>query len=301
MPTKPEYGREDECGTLIPSMSFSGSTLVTESTALTDQHRVDGTCDVLYWLTAEFQSHGIVTKTLRRPVDMQRLSTTLHLNASSSPTANLESTASVSLWSTIRRAWPSKRKSPVSTFSLSLPSHLGIISDSQERVGVKCQSIAIPLTVALQLPSHSTADTWSNGVLHHGLSADVTALWHTRRVFATNGLSQSRYRRRDCPRISRHTVVTEKAELTFPPLLCHKNDLYPSQGSATSGPVVYSTTDLFYMSLPETVSSPSVYTDLLRISYELELAVSFKGSKQSIGRLDRCTARMKVPLLLQLA
>ena len=296
IPAKPEA----ECGVVVPSMSLSGSTFITQSTVLTDQHRFEGRCDVLYWLTAEFKKQGAVTKSFCQCIDIERVSEALLLTALPLSSKQLECVAAPTSWSILRKIWSSERKPSKPTLQLSLPSDLGSVRDSQQTAGVKGQSVTIPITVSLRLPPQSAIVFLEDGVLHHGLSADVTAKWHTRKAFATAGLLQSSGNKPTPARISKNTIVVQQGNLLFPPLVCHRDQGHQSlENGAIARPIVYSTTDFFQLLLPETVTSPSVSTDLLRISYELELVVSFKASKPNIGDFGRCTARIKVPLLLR--
>lgn len=258
----------------------------------------------MYWITAEFRQGVLVVKQINHPIVITSLSTALQLKVSASSANELiECMAIPRSWSLIRRGWPLRaKKSLMPALTFRRAPNLGLISMQGEKKSSIAQCVTIPLAMCLTLPPNTAIDRCEDEILQGGLSGvKVTAKWYTRKVFATRSLSLPFADGQSQARISRNTVIEQQAVLSFPPLYLDRDPGSRTPTDAAVRPFMYSATESLQLLLPETIRSPSVHTDLLRISYELELFISFKPSGQNSLRLGPCTARMKVPLAIRLA
>ena len=281
-------------------MTLTGTTFVTQSNVLSDQHKVFAKCNVLYWITAEFRRHQLVTKQVSHPVEITKLSSALQVRASTTHAADyLECTAVPGSWSVIRKSWPVRsRKASIPTLSFRVPSELGKLAAKDSEKGTSYQSMTIPIMVSLTVPPHSATDPLHDATIQGGVQdVEVTAKWHTSKIFSTGSLRHPASARRHQPWIYKSTVVEQKSVLCFPPFY-HEVNQYRRQAE---DPFVYSAMVSLRLVLPDTIASPSVSTDLLSISYRLELLISYKPPSRSSLGLAACTAKMKIPLVVHLA
>jgi hypothetical protein len=258
----------------------------------------------MYWITAEFRQGGLVVNQVDHPIVITSSSTALQLKVSaSSATKHIECMAIPRSWSLIRRGWPLRaRKSSMPALTFRTAPNLDLISMQGEKKSSRARCVTIPLAMCLTLPPNTAIDRCEDEILQGGLSGvKVTAKWYTRKVFATRSLSLPFADGQSRDHISRNTVVEQKAVLSFPPLYLDRDPGSRAPTDSAVRPFVYSATESLQLLLPETIRSPSVHTDLLRISYELELFISFKSLGQNSLKLGPCTACMKVPLAIQLA
>ncbi|KAL6245089.1 hypothetical protein RBB50_007864 [Rhinocladiella similis] len=262
-------GREedrDQHDGFIPSMSISGSTYVTRVTAIRDRHLVQGRCEVLYWLEAEFvksrnnDDHHVVRR-LTCPVDISSPNTPLEVevpSAKHSSTSSIKRIAKPQTWSTTLRCLSSQSQPQV---SVTLPRKLGYIVCDSSRLATGCRRLSIPVSVNVKkLPTHTHTHTGAMSYTTGSLKCSIKSQWYTRRSFNTGSSAVG-------SSVNSDTVSTHKTTLVLPPL-------YSSPGSEDDS--TYTTAMDLSLLLPESSTIPSVSSDVLSVSYNLDVAMQFE-------------------------
>jgi len=297
--------------TFVPSLSLSAKTYITRVTALKDRHLMDGHCQVVYWLETELlrsETNRVVRK-MSCPVDVSSLHVPLNVEVSNGQkdveqVVKHKSRGLTRVFSSV----------PPPQLSIKMPNQLGTISSSSAKVTTTSRNLSIPATVTLDMPLGTTQQTLAaleKGTLH----CTVKAHWYTRRTFATTNLSHFEGKPMNPETVIRTTTVSsQKLQLNLPPLY-HLASTSGGQsasgggggggGGGSSNTSKYSTSMMLDLTLPESVSSPSVSTELLDISYTLDLSMRFTFHNHSSNNNDSvmrpCGADFHLPLTLSAA
>ena len=262
----------------VPSMTLSGSTYLTKVTALTNRELLEGSCEVVYALEAEFlqsETNQLVRR-ISTPVDISSGLTPLDVEVTGRSDRIEES------------AKPQAR--PLSRFlgsqsqlglSVELPKMLGYVVSDTSTVSTGCRRLTVPVTVQVTLPSNARRQTRSS-FGQDQLRCSVKARWFTRRTFTT-GYSAVE------STVHSDRVSTQNYAVTLPPL-------YKSSTKSSK----YTTMVEMDLLLPESISTPSVSTDLLNVSYTLDLSMKFEASGNGLFK-SPYNANLSLPVTLRAA
>jgi hypothetical protein len=210
---------------LLPCARISGSTYVTQSTVLSDQHRVQGSCEILYKLSADFTKNNMLIKQQISHLDIRSFSNGLKLEARTpSQAVPIEVPALLSPLSLhrISSLLSSKCKSTLPSLWLRIPNKLAIVSATDGVTKQKYHRVTLPLTLSLQGPPNLPATSTNDEILRNGLSANIIAKWRCRRVFSTTPTTYgtTAISTASAPVINQETALTQRTTLSFPPFLC---------------------------------------------------------------------------------
>lgn len=287
------YGSQDS---LLPTMSLTGSTYFTGSTVLSDQHVLHGKCDVFYWAVAEFKHKGSIVRRLRRQFEVNQATAPYVLIPSPLSLQSSVCIAKPHTTALLWKGWPLKSKSRLTPrISLSIGRQWFTASNSKHPL------LSIPLTLSAFL-SLLYSDAYPvQDMVEHGIqNCIVQAKWYKRQSFANSGLQKPTDEGRGDLRITTITVVEQKTRIHFPPLYQQDDKGTSAKDEALPRLKEFSTSSILELLLPVSMSAPSVSTDLLRISYELELDFSFQQACFQASALP-WTAGLKIPLVVDMA
>ena len=265
-------------GSFLPSVSISGTGYVTRVTALRDRHLVQGSCQVIYWLEAEFwksEASQLVWK-VGCPVDVSSALTPLDVEISSADVSDrVEQIAKPQLRSLNRFV----KAQPQPELSVRLPKSLGCVVSDSSRISTRCRRLGIPVAVTVALPSNSGRHVPSLPQVGT-LKCAIKAQWYTKRAFTTGSPSVESV-------IHNDSTSTQEIARTLPPF-------YMSASSDS-----YSTSMDLDLLLPEPMSTPSISTDLLNISHTLNLSMKFEfvGCE---NQQSPYTANLTLPVTVQM-
>ena len=261
----------------MPSMSLTGSTYITRVTAIRDRHLVEGRCDVVYQLEAEFvhSASGHVVRRLSCPVDVSSLHTPLQVEVSSNERS--ESVEQIAKPQTRSLRYFGSHSQP--QLSVSMPQKLGFIVSDSSRLATGCRRLSIPVSVNVRLPANARRQ--AQLLLSDSLKCSIKTQWYTRRVFSTGSSTVESVVKSD-------TVSTQKLVALPPPY------------SSTLADSSYTTQMELNLLLPESATNPSISTDLLSISYALDLAMKFELSNDDNVRTVY-NAEFSLPVTLRAA
>lgn len=193
-----------------------------------------------------------------------------------------------------KRGWPLKQcKYLTPAISVQLPRDLGLVYAATTKSYTNYQIIAVPLTFILE--TAAADDRCLTDLMGNFLgTASVEAKWHTMKTFSTTNLSGQNPDKNtvQAARITKKTVVKQKQLLSFPPF--YQEKAYQTLGGQENSK--YSATAMFEILLPDTISCPSVNTELLKVSYELELDISMESDTEKGIGIMPCAAKLKVPV-----
>ena len=250
----------------------------------------------MYWVEAEFWRGRRVEHRMRVPLVISQSSAPVQMQVTatgkaSSLTAPLKSLKR----SLLRRGWPLKlRRYMTPRISVEVSKNLGLVYAATTKSYTNYQSIAIPVRFVLEVAS---ADDLSMvDFLGNFLGcASVEAKWYTTKTFSTTSLSGYNKDKNyiHAPRITSRSVVKQKQLLHFPPFYQEQ------QGHTLAGEPnsKLSATAFFDILLPDTIRCPTVNTELLEVSYELELNIYVEGNKQP--GVASCAAKLKLPITIE--
>ncbi len=159
---------------------------------------------------------------------------------------------------------------------------LGCIVSDFSTVSTGCRRLRVPVTVHVTLPSNARRQTQSL-LEQDQLRCSVNARWFTRRTFTTG------YSAVESTNPQRSYVSTQNYAVTLPPL-------YKSSTESSK----YSTMVEMDLLLPESISTPSVSTDLLNVSYTLDLTMKFESSANGSFK-SPYSANLSLPVALRTA
>ena len=275
-------------------MSLSVSSYVTRVTALKDRHLVEGSCEVFYWIEVELL-HTQTERTvewLSCPIEVPSLHVPLKVTTSIQP--GQDHIERIIQQSSRRLSRVLFSPHPQAQLSVKIPTNLGTISSGSAKSSMRSRHLPIPITIALELPSatHQQSQTLleTDSIICTGQTH-----FYTSRTFATTSVSQNKanaYSNSDS--IARNnTVSVQKLQLALPPLYkCATQD-------ERTGSSKYTTTMVLDLFLPESVSNPSISTNLLSFSYKFDLSLKFKFANNFPMR--PCSAEFNLPLTLSAA
>ncbi|EXJ80334.1 hypothetical protein A1O1_08478 [Capronia coronata CBS 617.96] len=299
---------------ILPSMTITGSTYITRVTALKDRHLVHGSCDVLYWLEALFLRCGSreVVRKLSCPVDISSLAMPMEVEVSP-PLSSPSSASSNKSHETDRVEQLAKPYSgrPINRFfhsqahpelSVHMPKRLGYLISDSSSMATGCRRLSIPVAVDVVLPSpsrstqqlqarESTQTQAQTGI--KCLKCSVKAKWFTRKVFTTGPSAVE-------TAVHSTTVSIQDLSVTLPPLYTNTpgSDLSSHNSIPSSISTNYTTSMDIDLLLPESVTSPSVSSELLDISYTLDLSMKFESEEMLKGPF---MANFRLPVTLRAA
>lgn len=225
--------------TFLPPLFLSGSTFITCSSALSDRQRVDGTCEVSYWIEASFLSAGnavmhratsiVDIASVPLSVSFAQPGNSEHIYQLAKPQSNL-----------VRRYFCSQPQ-PQTSLSVRIPRQLGPI----HWTGKTNRNILLPISVALETHSDSSLPGQAS------TSCSISARWTTTHSFGQ-------------PVITKSHISTQSIKTLLPPFYT----------SASSN--IHTTLTLLDLSVPSSLCNPSTSTTLLNIAYTLELDMRFE-------------------------
>lgn len=263
----------------VPSMSLAGHTYITHVTAIRDRHLIHGKCDVVYWLEAEFiqSASNQVVRRISCPVDVSSLQTPLEAEVSAPDhrSSAIERVAKPQTRTLRLITSPSQPE-----VNVQMPKKLGYVLSDSSRLATGCRSLSIPVTVNVKIPPRARRQTASQ---IESLKCAVKAQWYTRRTFTTGPSAVE-------STVDSATVSTQRLSPVLPPLY----------NSTTEKDTTYTTQMELHLLLPETATGSSISTDLLNVSYTLDLAMKFElvGSD---GVKSAYNADFSLPLSLRTA
>lgn len=280
---------------MLPTMLVSGSKYVTRSAVLSDQHLVHGKCGVSHWVVAEFKREGRLVRRVKRQFEISPATAPYMLIPL--PTSLQDSICDVKPQTTalLRKGWPLKSKSKVTPrFSLIVGHQWSSCCTSKQ------QSVFIPLTMSMLL-SLLFGNSYSvQNLLERGIEGCIVrAKWYKRQTFATSGLMKSDDDLGGL-KITKETVAEQETTLNFPPL--YQEDVRDTNYRNETVPRLtkFSASSMLELILPSSVSTPSISTDLLKISYQLELSFSFKQRCAQSAILPWST-HLTIPVTVEMA
>jgi hypothetical protein len=166
---------------------------------------------------------------------------------------------------------------------------MGVISSS---LTSKVRSLSIPLSVKLNTSTTALQQNPFQG----GLQCSVKARWHTQRAFSTSASALAN-KRSGCSSndtVYNNTICKQAFDITLPPFY----DPSTPHESYSFDNEMRTTVDLD-LRLPNSISSPSLSTRLLSISYRLELSMEFKLAMTGSGK-KTYTVAYSLPLSLSM-
>ena len=281
----------------MPPMCIKGETYVTTSDVLSNHFLVRGSCDVSYWIKAEFRLKADFIRCVKCPLDISEPLAALRLDVSTRARASdLTVALRPQTWSMLRRGWPLKCKSQMApNLTVHLSQDLGTIHRITASPGDKFQILAVPLTVTV-------ADLPMCGPDLHDLIGNllptitVETRWSTTKVFGISDLTK-----RNLDNNSRHpakirngSTTTQKQVLQLPPF--YQGPV--GQPPAGDSDHCFSATAMLELFFSDGIIYPSMRTNLIEVSYDLELLISL-GDDREAGIMP-CRASLKAPLSVKL-
>nr|XP_016247271.1 uncharacterized protein PV07_06835 [Cladophialophora immunda]KIW27055.1 hypothetical protein PV07_06835 [Cladophialophora immunda]OQU99711.1 hypothetical protein CLAIMM_05306 [Cladophialophora immunda] len=269
-------GTSDE---FVPSMTLSGTTYLTKVTALTNRELLDGSCQVVYTLEAEFlrsQTNQLVRR-ISCPVDVSSGLTPLDVEVTSEGSSDhVEQVAKPQL--RLNRLLGSQSQPEV---SVHLPKLVGCAVNDLSTASTGCRRLTVPVSVNVALPSHIRRQAQSQ-LENDMITCSGTARWFAKRTFTTGSSAVE-------STVHSDRASTQKFAMTLPPL--YKLSTETSK---------YTTSMELELLLPESISTPSISTDLLKVSYTLDLSMRFEASGNDSLK-GPYTANFSLPVALRAA
>jgi len=262
----------------VPSMKLSGTTYLTKVTALTNRELLEGSCEVLYALEAEFLRSE--TKQLVRriscPVDIASGLTALDVQVTSTNQSGKFEELAKPQSRSLNRFLGSQSQPAL---SVEVPKMLGSIVSDSSTVSTGCRRLTVPITVNVSLPSNVRRQAESL-LESDQLRCSVKAQWFSRRKFTTGFMAVE-------STVHSDRVSTQNYAVTLPPL--YKSDAESSK---------YTTMVELDLLLPESIATPSVSTDVLNINYTLDLSMKFESSGNESFK-SPYSAHLSLPVALR--
>jgi hypothetical protein len=264
----------------IPSTTLSGTTYLTKVTALTNRELLKGSCEVVYTLEADFLRSATrqVVRRISCPVDISPSLTALEAKVIySSPSDSVEEIAKPQLRS-LNRFRGTQSQPGV---SVEVPKLLGYLISDFSTVSTGCRRLTIPVTVNVTLPEGSRRQAQSL-LEKEQLSWSVKAQWFSRRTFTTGSSAVE-------STVHSDRVSSQQYAVVLPPL-------YKSNQESSK----YTATVEMDLLVPESISTPSVSTDLLNIGYTLDLSMKLEANGNGFFK-SPYTASFSSPVALHAA
>ncbi|KIX98045.1 uncharacterized protein Z520_06124 [Fonsecaea multimorphosa CBS 102226] len=269
-------GAPDE---FVPSMTLSGTTYLTKVTALTNREQLEGSCQVVYTLEAEFLRSPTkqVVRRISCPVDISSALTSLDVEVTSGGYSDhVEQIAKSQLRLDRFRGSQSQPK-----VSVHMPKLIGCAVNDFSTASTGCRRLTVPVSVNVAFPSQIRRQA-QELLEKDSLRCSVTARWLTKRTFTTGSSAVE-------STVHSDRASTQKFAMTLPPL--YKPNIETSK---------YTTSMELELLLPESISTPSVSTDLLKVSYTLDLSMRFEASGNDSLK-GPYTANFSLPAVLRAA
>jgi hypothetical protein len=248
--------RNSAAGTFVPSMKLDGTTYLTKVTALSNRELLQGSCEVVYILEAEFLQ-APSTRVVRRiscPVDISAGLVALD--------AELASTTEEYAKPQSRAIGRFRGSQTQPRISVELPKALGPLISDFSTASTNCRRLRVPVSVNVTVPSNASQNVRT--YLESGqLKADVKARWYAKRTFNTGYTAVE-------TTIHNDRVSTHNFSVILPPLY-----------QPTSDGTKYTTVMEMDLLVPESICIPTTSTDLLRIGHNLELSIRFADEELS--------------------
>lgn len=272
--------RNNTSNSFIPSTSMSGTTYLTKVTALTNRELLQGSCEVVYSLEAEFlrsETNQVVRK-ISCPVDISSGLTPLDVEVTSANHSDKVVETAKSQARSLNRLFGSSSQPDV---SVELPRMLGSVISDQSTASTGCRRLTVPISVNISMPSNARRQLQSLSEKDQ-IKCSVKAQWFSRRSFTTGSAAVE-------STIQTDRVSTQQYTIALPPL-------YRSSSEGSK----YTTMMEMDLLLPESISTPSIATNLLKVSYTLDLTMKFESS-ESDGLKGPYTATFSLPVELRAA
>ena len=262
----------------VPTMKLSGSTYLTKVTALTNRELLEGSCEVMYSLEAEFlQSEtNQVVRRVGCPVDISSGLTALDVGVVASGASEKVKETAKPQQRSLNRFIGSNSQPNV---SIEIPKALGSLSSDRSTVSTGCRRLTVPVSVNVSLPTNTRRQAQSL-LEKDQLRCSVNAQWYSRRTFTT-GYSAVE------STINSNRVSSQQYTVALPPL-------YKSDSESSN----YTTTVEVDLLVPESMSTASISTSLLDINYVLDLKVKVESSQKDSFK-NPYAASFNLPLALR--
>lgn len=251
-------GKAGARNVLLPSTTLSGSTYVTQHTALNDRRLVQGYCDTHCWVNVDLFKDGKSIKQYQQSVRLDCAPARLTL----SPAKHEDSMSTICrpAGSVLSALSANKSASTeVSVAHLEQPLVLNTLSS-----GERMSTVDLPIEASFHQLPQSAADAMN---VTGGITCEVEAKWYTKRTFSASSSAS------DEVKVTTQLVSTQSSEVHFPPTLSPLPDSHKSNAASAVG--------MLQLILPNSASMPSISTDLLDISYQVELKYTFHlGTKK---------------------
>lgn len=233
---------------LPPSMSFADSTYLTQQTALSDRHRVEGICEVCYRIQAQFCRGHEVLRDLSMPI---KLLSAQRIVLKTPPLSDIAASPKFN----IKNIWKS---SPTISIDLFDAQPVPMRHD----LNTHHKSISMPFTVRLRHIDSATD-------LRHSLRCTLEAQWCWRRSFATTKLNNMNSSSHQIANVFRSTHQTRVVYL--PPF-------WPTEAPDDIDQAhAYAATTDIVLFVPDCMAEPTIRCGLLSRTYTLELSFCIEG------------------------
>ncbi|KIY02998.1 uncharacterized protein Z520_01464 [Fonsecaea multimorphosa CBS 102226] len=240
---------------------FTGTTTITQNTALND-HRVErGDCEVSYWVEVNFRLSGTQVGFLNQHIQISSLYPCLR--ASPARGNPLTIRAKPDILSRCRF-----QKPPDLSLTLS-EADMTIKRDAQTGK----RHISVPLTVAMDASEALSMDS------RQSLKCSVEAKWEVNTRFSTTPGRPSAAKVRAGEVIYKKTTAsTHKSTILFRPLPQY-DDYRRAQKGKKNPAEPYVATSQLDLAVPDAVSQPSLEWKHLSRTYTLDLSMTFHGGQ----------------------
>lgn len=277
IPSANALNSQSDVDGFVPSMSMSGTTYVTRVTAIRDRHLVEGACEVVYSLEAEFLRSGTnqLVRRISCPVDVSSELTPLEVEVNSLGSSDQVERVAKPQSRSLNRFIPSPSQPEL---TVSMPKMLGSIISDSSRLATGCRRFTIPVSVNVALPRRLASSISETNTL----KCSVKAQWYTKRTFTTGPSAVESTVRSD-------RASTQKFALALPPLYQDENDRSK-----------YSTSMELDLLLPGSISTPSISTNLLSVSYSLDLSMDLELNGNGASKTPY-TVNFTLPVTLRSA
>ncbi|RMZ90259.1 hypothetical protein DV736_g2510, partial [Chaetothyriales sp. CBS 134916] len=258
------------------SLELDGSVSCLNLNGTTGDEETLGYCELLYSLQANFRNKsGAIIQQVNCPVDLSKLIKSARMTLLAPGCGSYTRESLVRSWG---KSLCSRRYSPLckTKMAVEVPHALGVVATTPTESGRGYQQLSIPLTL---LVPKATKGRLPQSVENVSIQAN----WYTSKAFGTSPHTGGE--RDPDSNIQQCTVVRQLAHLSFPPFFGEE----PVDESS------YTSTTYLDLTLPDSISKPSVKTSLAELSYELELEGFFEVKSQR-GRRAPYRSKMRLPI-----
>jgi hypothetical protein len=257
------------------SALYKGTTNIAQNNALHDPRVIKGECEVSYWIEAKFHRGGKLVGFIHRPIQVQSLYPSLR--ASFVKGKPLTIRAKPDLLTRCRL-----QKSPDLSVTIS-DAPMPFETDRETRK----RHITLPLAIAMDASDSAPLNP------RQSLNCTVEAKWHVTTRFSALAQRKSLDRLKADELIQKSaTASTQKSSIIFRPL--PQYDQEDSQRTKGKAREPFMATAQLELSIPETVSQPTLDWRYLTRTYALSLVLNFRGTHSAPNYSLHAT----VPLLV---